>query len=140
MKNQHRVRIKTTSPTTADVFIDDKKIENCRGFKFEHTAGNCAELTMYAFDDTEIEEDAVVIVDKTPQWIPVSERLPKEEDYRPCVENPDGAVWWKDSKGNIGLGWYYNSTKAWADLNDRGPKNEIVAWMRIPETEVEDEY
>lgn len=139
MANRHKVRIKTTTPPAAEVYVDDKKIE-ATSFKFEHDAGCLAMLTIYGFEDTEIDEEAIVVIDNTPQWIPVSERLPKEEDYRPCVENPDGAVWWKDSKGNIGLGWYYDSTKAWADLNDRGPKNEIVAWMRIPETEVEDEY
>ena len=139
MMNRHKVRIKTTTPPAADVFIDDKKI-NATKFKFEHDAGCLAMLTIYGFEDTEIEEDAIVVIDNTPQWIPVNERLPKEEDYRPCVENPDGAVWWKDSKGNIGLGWYYESTKEWADLNDHGPQNEVVAWMRIPETEVEDEY
>lgn len=139
MANRHKVRIKTTTPPAAEVYVDDKKIE-ATSFKFEHDAGCLAMLTIYGFEDTEIDEEAIVVIDNTPQWIPVSERLPKEEDYRPCVENPDGAVWWKDSKGNIGLGWYYDSTKAWADLNDRDPKNEIVAWMRIPETEVEDEY
>ena len=139
MANRHKVRIKTTTPPAAEVYVDDKKIE-ATSFKFEHDAGCLAMLTIYGFEDTEIDEEAIVVIDNTPQWIPVSERLPKEEDYRPCVENPDGAVWWKDSKGNIGLGWYYDSTTAWADLNDRGPKNEIVAWMRIPETEVEDEY
>lgn len=139
MAIRHKVRIKTTTPPAAEVYVDDKKIE-ATSFKFEHNAGCLAMLTIYGYEDTEIDEDAIVVIDNTPRWIPVSERLPKEEDYRPCVENPDGAVWWKDCKGNIGLGWYYDSTGEWADLNDRGPQNKVVEWMRIPKTEVtEDE-
>ena len=61
MPDIHKVRIKTTSPLTADLYVDDKKIESCRHYKFEHQAGNLAELTLYAYKDTEIEEDAVVI-------------------------------------------------------------------------------
>ena len=27
------------------------------------------------------------------RWIPVTERLPEEDDYRPCYGYDDGAVW-----------------------------------------------
>lgn len=148
MKNQHRVRIKTTSPTTADVFIDDKKIENCREFKFEHTAGNCAELTMYAFDDTEIEEDAVVIVDKTPRWTPVSEGKPTDREwYLGIFREPDTG--WvnpipfvcdyvgKETKATTKEFWILRGLTDVDNPADYYKNLECVKWMPLPDSEVE---
>lgn len=147
MKNQHRVRIKTTSPTTADVFIDDKKIENCRGFKFEHTAGNCAELTMYAFDDTEIEEDAVVIVDKTPRWTPVSEGKPTDRGWYLGIFREPNTGWvsplpfvcdyvGKETKTTTKEFWILRGFTDADDPADYYKNLECVKWMPLPDSEV----
>jgi len=70
----------------------------------------------------------------TAEWIPVSERLPKEEDYRPCYGFLDGCVMWQTDNGDIGFGWYYNSTKCWSDIYDHPIKTgEVIAWMPLPE-------
>ena len=67
-------------------------------------------------------------------WIPVSERLPKEEDYRPCWGLPDGCVMWQTDNGDIGFGWYYDSTKCWSDIYDHPIKTgKVIAWQPLPE-------
>ncbi len=70
------------------------------------------------------------------RWISVTERLPKEDDYRPCYGYEDGAVWWHNDMGLIGLGWYYTSTGKWAynDESDRCEKcvENVIAWMQLP--------
>lgn len=147
MKNQHRVRIKTTSPTTADVFIDDKKIENCRGFKFEHTAGNCAELTMYAFDDTEIEEDAVVIVDETPGWTHVTDGKPKDREWYLGIfkETDTGYIsplpyicdyLGEATKATTNDGWILRGLTDTDNVLDYYRNLECVKWMPLPDSEV----
>ena len=71
---------------------------------------------------------------KRGKWIPVSERLPKEEDYRPCYGLPDGCVIWQTDNGDIGFGWYYNSTKCWSDIYDNSIKTgKVIAWQPLPE-------
>ena len=67
------------------------------------------------------------------QWIPCKIRLPKENDYRGCMECIDGAVWYLTDKGTIGLGYYYNSTKEWSTTDDLKPYGNVIAWCRIPE-------
>ena len=67
-----------------------------------------------------------------PQWIPCSERLPEDSDYRDLWETPDGAVLWCKATGEIGIGWYYESTKNWCDLWDNGVK-DVIAWMPLPD-------
>ena len=71
-----------------------------------------------------------------PHWIPVTERLPEEDDYRPCYGYEDGAVWWRNDMGLMGLGWYYPSTGKWAyyDESDRCEKcvGNVVEWMPLP--------
>lgn len=67
-------------------------------------------------------------------WIPCSERLPKEEDYRPCYGLPDGCVMWQTDNGDIGFGWYYDSTKCWSDIYDHPIKTgKVISWMSLPE-------
>ena len=72
-----------------------------------------------------------------PHWIPVTERYPEENDYRPCYGYEDGAVWWRNDTGLMGLGWYYPSTDKWAyyDELDRCEKcvGNVVEWMPLPE-------
>lgn len=74
---------------------------------------------------------------QTQRWIPVTERLPGEDDYRPCYGYEDGAVWWVNDIGQMGLGWYYPSTGKWAyyDESDGCDKcvGNVVAWMPLPE-------
>ena len=61
------------------------------------------------------EEDAIrVVLDALPHWIPVTERYPEENDYRPCYGYEDGAVWWRNDTGLMGLGGYYQATDKWA--------------------------
>lgn len=67
-----------------------------------------------------------------PQWIPVTERLPEDSDYHDLWETPDGAVLWCKETGEIGIGWYYASTKNWCDLWDNSVR-DVVAWMPLPE-------
>jgi hypothetical protein len=72
----------------------------------------------------------------TPQpktgWIPVSERLPDECDYRSCYEVEDGAVLWTNEDGFVGMGYYYESTKTWSDIEDN--PIVVIAWMPLPES------
>ncbi len=74
---------------------------------------------------------------KTGHWISVSERLPEIDDYRPCTDHEwnDGAVLYCTDKGIMGLGWYYYSTKCWANLDDRWIEQDgqVIAWMPLPE-------
>jgi len=65
-------------------------------------------------------------------WIPCSERLPEDSDYHDLWETPDGAVLWCKATGEIGIGWYYESTKNWCDLWDNGVK-DVIAWMPLPD-------
>lgn len=68
------------------------------------------------------------------EWIPVNERLPEEEDYRPCYGFEDGCVMWQTDNGDIGFGWYYNSTKCWSDIYDEPIKTgKVIAWQPLPE-------
>ena len=69
------------------------------------------------------------------EWIPCSERLPTEEDYRPCYGLPDGCVMWQTDNGDIGFRWYYDSTKCWSDIYDPPIKTgKVVAWMPLPKS------
>ena len=67
------------------------------------------------------------------EWIPCSERLPSEQDYKACYEAPNGIVWYCTSEGLIGLGWYYESTWEWANLNNEAIVGDVIAWMPLPE-------
>lgn len=71
-------------------------------------------------------------IDAEPCWIPCEERLPEDSDYHDLWETPDGAVLWCKATGEIGVGWYYESTKNWSDLWDNGVK-DVIAWMPLPE-------
>lgn len=148
MSDIHKVRIRTTGPITADLYVDDKKIESCRHFKFEHQAGNLAELTLYAYNDTEIEEDAVVIVDKTPRWTLVSEGKPTDRDwYLGIFREPDTG--WvdplpfvcdyvgKETKATTKDFWILRGFTDFDNPCDYYKKLECVKWMPMPDSEVE---
>lgn len=66
------------------------------------------------------------------KWIPCSERLPKDDDYKPFSYYEDGAVLFCTKNGNVGFGWYYESTNEWANEDDHTP-GEVIAWMPLPE-------
>ena len=66
------------------------------------------------------------------QWIPCSERLPEEEDYKSCIECLDGAVWYFTENGTMGIGYYYESTKEWSTTDDLKTDGKVVAWMPLP--------
>ena len=68
-----------------------------------------------------------------PKWIPVSERLPEEDDYKSCIECLDGAVWYFTENGTMGLGYYYKSVKEWSTTDDLKTDGKVVAWMPLPE-------
>lgn len=72
-------------------------------------------------------------IESEPHWIPCSERLPEEEDYRECMECLDGAVWYYTSRKTMGLGYYYYSTKQWSTICDMKPDGKVIAWMPLPE-------
>ena len=67
------------------------------------------------------------------EWIPCSERLPVDDDYRESMECLDGCVWYFTDKGSMGLGYYYYSTKEWSTLRDLKPDGKVIAWMPLPE-------
>jgi len=75
-----------------------------------------------------------ILNDREPSydWIPCRERLPEDSDYHDLWETPDGAVLWCKATGEIGIGWYYESTKNWCDLWDNGVK-DVIAWMPLPD-------
>lgn len=66
---------------------------------------------------------------KQGEWIPCSERLPSEKDYIGDV------VIWCTDKSIVGVGWYYESTKSWATIDDTFPPilGKVIAWMPLPE-------
>lgn len=66
-------------------------------------------------------------------WIPCEEVLPKEKDYKSCHENYDGAILWCNNDGLIGMGWYYESTGQWSDINDNKVSGKVIAWRPLPE-------
>ena len=72
------------------------------------------------------------------EWIPCKVRLPKEEDYRECMECLDGAVWYYTDRKTMGLGYYYDSTKQWSTICDMKPDGNVIAWMLLPECYQED--
>ena len=74
-----------------------------------------------------------------PHWIPCSERLPKEEDYRECMECLDGAVWYYTNRKTMGFGYYYDSTKQWSTICDMKPDGNVIAWMSLPGPYLEDD-
>ena len=77
------------------------------------------------------------------RWISVTERLPKEDDYKPCYGYDDGAVWWLNDIGMMGLGWYYTSTENWAfydeNTHEEGIVGNVIAWRPLPESFREEE-
>ena len=70
--------------------------------------------------------------DRPTGWIPVSERLPEEDDYKSCTECLDGAVWYFTENGTMGLGYYYKSVKEWSTIDDLKTDEKVVAWMPLP--------
>jgi hypothetical protein len=66
--------------------------------------------------------------DRPQEWIPCSERLPSEKDYIGDV------VIWCTDKSIVGVGWYYESTKSWATIDDTFLPilGEVIAWMPLP--------
>ena len=77
------------------------------------------------------------------RWVSVTERLPKEDDYKPCYGYDDGAVWWLNDIGMMGLGWYYTSTENWAFYDEithvEGIVGNVIAWRPLPEPFQEEE-
>lgn len=67
-------------------------------------------------------------METTDKWIPCSERLPSEKDYIGDV------VIWCTDKSIVGVGWYYESTKSWATIDDTFPPilGKVIAWMPLP--------
>ena len=72
-------------------------------------------------------------IEPEPKWIPVSERLPEEDDYKSCIECLDGAVWYFTKNGTMGFGYYYKSTKEWSTTDDLKTDGKVIAWMPLPE-------
>ena len=79
------------------------------------------------------EEQEKVLKKLNGGWIPCSERLPEEDDYKSCIECMDGAVWYFTENGTMGLGYYYESVKEWSTTDDLETDGKVVAWMPLPE-------
>lgn len=146
MTNRHKVRIKTTTPPQAEVFIDDKKI-NATRFKFEHDAGCLAMLTIYGFEDTEIDEDAMVVIDNTPQWTYVTDGKPKDREWYLGIfkETDTGYIsplpyicdyLGKATKATTNDGWILRGLTDTDNVLDYYRNLECVKWMPLPDSEV----
>lgn len=91
---------------------------------------------LWQSDIEDLIDNAPTVEPNRPQgeWIPVSERLPDDKDYHDCYGFPDGVVIWQTDNGDIGFGWYYQSTKCWSDTNDYPIKSgKVIAWQPLPE-------
>ena len=64
-------------------------------------------------------------------WVSVEDRLPGDDDYRPCYGTPDGAVMWFNGS-EVGLGWFYRSTDSWADIHDDLVLG-VTHWRQLPQ-------
>jgi len=65
---------------------------------------------------------------KKNQWIPVTERLPKDDDWQLVTildESGDSPYRYSD------FGWYLEAAKCWIVEADQ--RTDIVAWMPLPE-------
>lgn len=114
----------------ADLFLDDLyRLDNENDFRHKiiETFADMVEMTAQKLEV------------KVPQWVPCSEKLPEEKDYRGCAECIDGAVWYYTDKGAMGLGYYYESTKSWSTTYDESPYGNVIAWMKLPEQYREEE-
>ena len=87
---------------------------------------------LYSENDIREMIDMMPTIDTKPHWIPCSERLPEDNDYKPFSYYEDGAVLFCTKNGKVGFGWYYESTKEWANEDDCTP-GEVIAWMPLPE-------
>lgn len=79
----------------------------------------------------EAKKMAIKALETQLRWIPCSERFPEDGDYKPFSYYDDGAVLFCTKDGKIGFGWYYESTKQWANEDDKSP-GEVIKWMPIP--------
>ena len=108
----------------------DKAIERyTNNAEFERTHGNlqgCLDFRQLAEWLKELKQ-----LREQTTWIPVSERLPDECDYKSCYEVEDGAVFWTNEEGLVGMGYYYESTKTWSDIEDNPVS--VTAWMQLPQ-------
>ena len=98
---------------------------------------DCEELPVAKHWDGHTEEDAetrLMSLNPEPHWIPVTERLPEENDYKSCIECLDGAVWYFTENGTMGIGYYYEFTKEWSTTDDLKTDGKVVAWMPLPES------
>lgn len=125
--------------------LDDlkKKIENLvaggeKGLKNYYENGSKSDENSWiggVYDAWELIDNAPTVAERPQdEWIPVSERLPDNKDYHDCYGLPDGVVIWQTDNGDIGFGWYYQSTKCWSDINDYPIKSgKVIAWQPLPE-------
>lgn len=121
----HKVKIRTTQPPHAEVWIDEKKIEATK-FTFEHEAGSLATLTLYGYKDADIEEDGRVIFDN--EWVAVSEKhlpSPKEWVLAQTIEGDKPLI------ARIGIDgkWYADAVNDDMCLNDF---TRVIAWKPLP--------
>ena len=116
-----------------DVIIEDKICDNTLKIMTALGDGDKAETLNMTCD-----RHAKMLMSLPPaqskqRWVPVSERLPEENDYKSCIECLNGAVWYFTKNGTMGMGHYYKSTKEWLTINNLKTDGKVVAWMSLPE-------
>ena len=59
---------------------------------------------------------------EVPQWIPVEEILPENDN--------DILIFYKD---DIHLGWYDNGFSSYSEWEDTNVNNDVLFWMKLPD-------
>ena len=117
-------------PNNSDTISRQQAIDALRNYLVEKRCPDDGTLTCRLIENEVINK--LPSVQPEQRWIPVSERLPEDGDYKPFSYYEDGAVLFCTKDDKIGFGWCYESTKQWANEDDKSP-GEVIAWMPLPE-------
>ena len=122
------------APTTGRRLIDADTVVHWQSYEdetesYQEYTGTISDL-LDQMTDEGCPDSVSVLPPAQPGWIQVTERLPEDGDYKPFSYYDDGAVLFCTKDGKIGFGWYYESTKQWANEDDKSP-GEVIKWMPI---------
>ena len=122
---RHKIRVTATEPPCADVFIDDKPI-SCTKFEFKHEAGNLATMTIYGFQDTEINEEGYVYANDPDGWVRCDKAMPDPKEY--------DWVLVQTSEGDLPFLAEYRKDGKWHTQDDRVLDDfcEVRGWRPLP--------